>query len=122
MSRAVGEGREDGVGTRVAGGFVDGLVASGPGLAEGDVLPGGEGPAGVVLGDERDGLPQSARVEVGGGVSVPGDGAAAGEVEAGEKTGEGGLAGPVLPDEGDDLAAPDGQVDAVDGGRGGGGR
>lgn len=86
----------------------------GTGLAEGDVLPGGERPASVVLRDER----HLGKYPGGVGVcqvdSVPPHRSLGGEEQAGQDPGEGALAGAVLANQGDDLAALEVQVDVVE--------
>ena len=75
--------------------------------AHGDVVPDGQRPVGVILGDDGDLLPQWLLVDVRDRGLVPAHRAAVGPVQAGEDFRERGLARSVLAHQGDHLAPPD---------------
>jgi hypothetical protein len=104
--QAVRQGVEDGVGAGGLRGRGDGGGFAGA-LVQDDVLPGGDGPAGEVLGKHCQAAPELSGVGARQVGAVPGDGAGGGGVEAGEECGEGGFAGAVVADDGQHLTAAD---------------
>ncbi|GAA3246074.1 hypothetical protein GCM10020256_73500 [Streptomyces thermocoprophilus] len=116
-------------GVEPGGQFLDGLaqrdgvdhvphgpVVGGAGLAEGDVLPEPERPLGEVLRDQAGAFPHGAGVRLGEIDAVPGHAPLVGDEDAGEEPGQGGLAGAVGADEGEDLSPAQGERHPVDGG------